>query len=323
MFGSKHRAEKRAAEEAAARVRLRDSIVKLIALAEGKEEPDPGWPLVLKHGERLVSEVAGAGLFEPRREAGHWSGRSAGVSVPVGDTGMRVRVGKSAGTYVQGVEKPTVIDTGNASVTTERMVFQGNLYTREWDYSKLIGVIHYSDHPATAIQVSNRQKTSGIVYSGVASPEPLRLAMTVAIALFNGEAEETLKELHSELAQLDAKIQAASPVATGGGAAPAVRAAPAPSDQSTSSPFQPDSASAPSAAAVAQTETKPPPAVGASGPPVSNTSDTAPATPPPPPMWAADPYHRHQYRYWDGSKWTDYVADDGQESRDPPPPGSA
>jgi hypothetical protein len=107
--------------------------------------------------------------------------------------------------------------------------------------------------------------------------------MTVAIALFNGEGEETLKELHSELAQLDAKIQAASPVA--------------------------------------QTETKPPPAVGASGPPVSSTSDTAPAMPPP--TWAADPYHRHQYRYWDGSKWTDYVADDGRESRDPPPPGSA
>jgi hypothetical protein len=279
MFGSKHRAEKKAATEAAARVRLRDAVVKMIALVEGKEESDPDWPLVLKHGERLVSEVPGAGLFEPRREAGHWSGRSAGVSVPVGDTGMRVRVGKSAGTYVQGVEKPTVIDTGNASVTTERVVFQGNNYTREWDYSKLIGVIHYSDHPATAIQVSNRQKTSGIDYAGVASPEPFRLAMTVAIALFNGEAKETLEELRTELAQLDAKIQAASLVAVGGDA-----------DR-------------------------------ASVTPVSTGSDAAPATPPP--TWAADPYHRHQYRYWDGSKWTDYVADDGQESRDPPPSGSA
>jgi hypothetical protein len=110
MFGSKRRAEKKAATEAAARTQLRDAVVKMIALAEGKEEPDPDWPLVLKHGERLVSEISGAGLFEPRREPGHWSGQSAGVSVPVGDTGMRVRIGKSAGTYVQGVEKPTVID---------------------------------------------------------------------------------------------------------------------------------------------------------------------------------------------------------------------
>jgi hypothetical protein len=291
MFGSKRRAERKSAAEAHARVQLRDAVVKMIALVEGKEEPDPDCPLVLKHGERLVSEVSGAGLFEPRREPGHWSGRSAGVSVPVGDTGLRVRVGKSAGTYVQGVEEPTVIDTGNASITTERVVFQGGKYTREWDYSKLIGVIHYSDHPATAIQVSNRQKTSGITYAGLASAEPLRLAITVAVALYNGETEETLKELRTELAQLDAKIQAESLVSAGGGAAPAVQPALTPPDQPSSSIAHPDTAGA------------------------------EPATPPP--MWAADPYHRHQYRYWDGSKWTDYVADNGQESRDPASSGSA
>jgi hypothetical protein len=49
--------------------------------------------------------------------------------------------------------------------------------------------------------VSNRQKTSGIVYPGP-SPEPLRLAMTVAIAIFQGEADETVKELRDELAKL-------------------------------------------------------------------------------------------------------------------------
>jgi Protein of unknown function (DUF2510) len=297
MFGSKGRAEKRAAEVAAAKARaqaeLRDAVVKLIALAEGQEEPDPDWPLVLKHGERLFSGITGAGLFEPRREAGQWEGRSAGVSVPVGDTGLRVRIGKSAGTYVQGAEKPTIIDTGNASVTTERVVFQGDKYTREWDYSKLIGVVHYSDHPATAIQVSNRQKTSGIVYAGVASPEPLRLALTVAVALYNGEHDETLGELRSELAELDAGVQ---PVAAGA-AANAAR------------PVDPAGARPPSAV------TQQP------------ASDTDPATPTaapagspatPPPMWAPDPYRRHQYRYWDGGRWTDYVADNGQESRDPP-----
>jgi hypothetical protein len=321
MFGSKHRAEKKAAAEAAARVQLRDAVVKLIALAGGKDEPDPGSSLVLKHGERLVSEISGAGLFEPRREPGHWSGRSAGVSVPVGDTGMRVRVGKSAGTYVQGVERPTVIDTGTASVTTERVVFQGDKYTREWDYSKLIGVVHYSDHPATAIQVSNREKTSGIVYAGVASPEPLRLAMTVAVALYNGEADETIKELRTELDQLDAKIEATSVLAAGEGRAPAAPPAPTASDDSASSSSRADTRSAPpDPAAATQTETRPP-AARASTSPASGRTEASPATPAP--MWAADPYHRHQYRYWDGSKWTDYVADNGQESRDPSPSGSA
>ncbi len=33
--------------------------------------------------------------------------------------------------------------------------------------------------------------------------------------------------------------------------------------------------------------------------------------------WVADPEGRHQYRYWDGAAWTDYVADDGQQSLAP------
>lgn len=35
------------------------------------------------------------------------------------------------------------------------------------------------------------------------------------------------------------------------------------------------------------------------------------------PDWYADPTGRHQYRYWDGSVWTDHVADSGQASTDP------
>jgi hypothetical protein len=266
VFGSKRRAEKKEADEAAkeerARVDLRNAITGLLALADGEPGSDLDSPLMLRSDERLASVTGGAGLFEPRRTPGHWEGRSAGVSVPVGRTGLRVRVGKSAGTYVQGEEEPTIIDTGDASITTQRVVFQGARYTREWDYNRLVGVIHYSDQPCTAIQVSNRQKTSGIVYAGLPSPEPFRLALTVAVAIFHGEAEETAKELREELQVLDA----------GSGAAPA------------------------------------------SGP-AGNQPDTPAAA------WAADPSRRHQWRYWDGKTWTDNVADNGQQSRDPLPGG--
>jgi hypothetical protein len=30
--------------------------------------------------------------------------------------------------------------------------------------------------------------------------------------------------------------------------------------------------------------------------------------------WFEDPDGRHQYRFWDGTAWTDHVADDGQQS---------
>ena len=33
--------------------------------------------------------------------------------------------------------------------------------------------------------------------------------------------------------------------------------------------------------------------------------------------WESDPTGRHQYRWWDGERWTDQVADDGVQSVDP------
>lgn len=33
--------------------------------------------------------------------------------------------------------------------------------------------------------------------------------------------------------------------------------------------------------------------------------------------WFEDPMGRHQYRYWDGTIWTDTVADNGQQAVDP------
>ena len=32
--------------------------------------------------------------------------------------------------------------------------------------------------------------------------------------------------------------------------------------------------------------------------------------------WSNDPYGRYQQRYWDGSQWTEHVADDGVAGTD-------
>jgi hypothetical protein len=43
-----------------------------------------------------------------------------------------------------------------------------------------------------------------------------------------------------------------------------------------------------------------------------------PISPPPPPRsWLADPGGRHELRYWDGTKFTEHVADGGKISTDP------
>ena len=33
--------------------------------------------------------------------------------------------------------------------------------------------------------------------------------------------------------------------------------------------------------------------------------------------WHPDPRGRHEHRYWDGTQWTDHVADQGRMSIDP------
>jgi hypothetical protein len=46
---------------------------------------------------------------------------------------------------------------------------------------------------------------------------------------------------------------------------------------------------------------------------LAETDGTAPTVPA---GWKADPTGRHQFRYWDGSHWTENVADAGEQSRD-------
>jgi hypothetical protein len=221
-----------------------------------------------------------------------------------------MRIGKSAGTYGQGDETPTIIDHGDVSFTTQRVVFQGGKYTWEWLFSNLIGVMHYVDQPWTAIQVSNRQKTSGIVYAGI-SPDAVRLGLAVAIAICHGESQKVTKELRDELAALNGG-------AFGRGA---LRDA-AHSDAAHSDAAHSDAAHSDGAPSAGSPENKPPvhpvEAVGDG----AGASASAPVSAGlPAPAWAADPTGRHQWRCWDGKAGTDYVADNGQESRDATPVG--
>jgi Protein of unknown function (DUF2510) len=37
------------------------------------------------------------------------------------------------------------------------------------------------------------------------------------------------------------------------------------------------------------------------------------------PGWLADPFAKHDQRYWSGTKWTEHIVDDGVPGTDPPP----
>ena len=56
---------------------------------------------------------------------------------------------------------------------------------------------------------------------------------------------------------------------------------------------------------------------------VASPAQSAPASggasvPNPPANWYKDPSGRHELRYWNGSAWTEHVADGGRQSIDPP-----
>ncbi len=55
---------------------------------------------------------------------------------------------------------------------------------------------------------------------------------------------------------------------------------------------------------------------GTEVPPSWETGATSNGTPA---AWFADPFFRHDQRFWSGSEWTEHVTDDGVPGIDPPP----
>ena len=91
---------------------------------------------------------------------------------------------------------------------------------------------------------------------------------------------------------------------TGGGAAPE-----APKEDAATPKTEPAAETpAPEPAAAVAEDPAPEPA---------QAPEPAAQAPVVPADWYADPMGRHQFRYWDGSSWTDHVADNGAASLDP------
>ncbi len=153
----------------------------------------------LKGDERVFLIVRNCPLVEPRRGPGHYQGGYQGISIPIGNTGLRYRVGAGRGTMIPGTEKPTVVDTGVGTITSLRVVFQGPMQTREWSFAKLIGYQNFDDPRWTALQVSNRQKTSGLSYDG-ASALDVQFMLELALAHFNQRVDQFVGQLEAEVA---------------------------------------------------------------------------------------------------------------------------
>jgi hypothetical protein len=132
--------------------------------------------------------------------------------------GIRYHVGGTRGTSVQGDDETKLIDTGTATITDQRIVFQGQKQAREWAFSKLLGYEHDQHSPWTPIQVSNRQKVSGIRYEANTA-QSFQFNLALALATFNDTREQLASGLAQELQEHQARkpeppVEAAALAAT-------------------------------------------------------------------------------------------------------------
>jgi hypothetical protein len=161
---------------------------------------EPG-PLVLHKNEYPVLIGHGAVLVEPKRLPGEWVGGYSGFSFRI-MRGVSYHTGGTRGTYVSGPEAPTPIATGTITITNQRVVFQSDKQAREFSYAKLLGYQHDPTLPVTYLQVSNRQKVSGILYDA-AYARTIRFRFALGVAEYRGETDSLISAIRSEIAKHD------------------------------------------------------------------------------------------------------------------------
>ena len=142
--------------------------------------------------------------MEPRRTRGQYQGGTAGVSIRI-MKGVSYRTGSTKGTYQPGPEVITTVDQGGtAYFTNKRVMYLGTSRTLEWKFANLLGFQHDEQMGATFLQVSNRQKTSGIFY-GPANLAAVALRLGAALAAYNHTENEAIEDLNDQLRDLEAE----------------------------------------------------------------------------------------------------------------------
>ena len=259
----------------------RDGVADLLTIAQ-TYEGEGSSEILLSPGEVLFCKVTGAALIEERRGAGHYQGRSQGVSVPVASIGgrsIRYHIGANKGTFVQGTPVSTAIDTGSVFITSKRVIFQGANQTRECLFAKLIGFQHDDAAGSTTFSVSNRQKPTTVLYgASVAGVFDFRLDL--ALAHYRGTVADLVGQLQADLSELE-QARPADPVDSASGSNPQSQA----------------DLNDPAVQTQEVTEQ--------SGPPSEHSSEAAATSA----GWYGDPWNQAPLRWWDGMEWTGNVSE--------------
>jgi hypothetical protein len=154
---------------------------------------------VQKKGEIILWQGQGQ-LHETGRTPGRYVGTSQGFSIPIA-AGIRYRVGAQRGTFVAGDEVQAYKEVGQVLLTTERVLFNGQMNTKEWAFAKWNGASTTEDESDYIFHVSNRQKTSGILVGAEQGREFNRF-LAQAINCAEEGVDVVLKSVRTQLKEL-------------------------------------------------------------------------------------------------------------------------
>lgn len=113
----------------------------------------------LEKGEKLIYECHGMQLAEHKSAGSTYTGANAGVSVPLFGR-VRGNIGGSKGNIVRKPEQLTIIDAGDATFTTKRVIFTGSQQTRVWELDKVLDFEPGINGLWVSISTSNASHTS-------------------------------------------------------------------------------------------------------------------------------------------------------------------
>ena len=154
---------------------------------------------VQKKGEIILWQGQGQ-LHETGRTPGRYVGTSQGFSIPL-VAGIRYRVGAQRGTYVPGEEVQAYKEVGQVLLTTERVLFNGQMNTKEWAFAKWNGASTTADESDYIFHVSNRQKSSGILL-GTEQGREFNRFLAQAINCAEEGVDVVLKSVRNQLKEL-------------------------------------------------------------------------------------------------------------------------
>lgn len=150
--------------------------------------------------EEIILIASGVHLVETRKSPSRFRGSSSGISVRLSKR-VSVRSGEFSGESLPGASIPTIVDSGQFVVTTKRSVFTGSKETREFMYSKLLGINRQSFDASNSIiflPVSTRKSVSGIG-TGNASLDVIQNRLAIALELRSKTKFQMISELRSQI----------------------------------------------------------------------------------------------------------------------------